>query len=290
MNLNENISRLKELMGFIVEQQSPSPELKAKVNQLTVSEGNKVKEYYQRHFSKPETISKFRSKNNLEEIKKFIPTIKYKIFSDKSGKKGFVKKNEPQIIYLNLNALYRIVKNDVSLNGDWLYDTILHEMGHLLDFKMQELGEKTIDSPSGYYNTTNNQDDYVQSEAETFARIQRLRQELELNPNADGDEIKRKLVELLRSKRIKFPNVKISNKNSPTGLIFTPIEINKGRLSELWRFYSPMTIDGSPNPDIAALFGKFSAYQNDGSIFLNLEDIGKVNVSTKAAPNLPPKT
>jgi hypothetical protein len=165
-------------------------------------------------------------------------------------------------------------------------DTILHEMAHLIDFKMQKLGEKTIASSSGYYDASvGNQDSYVQSDTETFARVQRLREALGLNPNANGNDIKQKLIEFIKSKKLTFPNVKISNVKSPTGLMFIPLQTSKGALSELWKFYSSMKINGTSVPDISALFGKYSSYQTNGSVVLNLDIIGKVNVSTKALPN-----
>jgi hypothetical protein len=287
MNLQENISRIKNVMGLISEQKTLSPELKKKVSQLITSEGNKVKQYYQQHYSKPQTVDKFNKRSNIDQIKKYIPTIKFRLISDNNGRLGFVKKTEPGVINLNLNSLVIFGGNDVKQKGTLLYDTILHEMGHLIDFKMQDLGERTISSSSGYYNATGGKDDYVESDVETFARIQRLREVLGLNPNAKGDEIKRKLIDFIKSKKLVFPNVKISNVNSPTGLLFRPIERTKGRLTELWKFYSPIKINGTSVPDISALFGKFSSYRNDGSIFLNLDIIGKVNVSTKAAPNSP---
>jgi hypothetical protein len=287
MNLQENISRIKNVMGLISEQKTLSPELKKKVNQLITSEGNKVKQYYQQHYSKPETVAKFTKRSNVDQIKKYIPTIKFRVLSENGGRLGFVKKTEPGVINLNLNSLLIFGGNDVKQKDTLLYDTILHEMGHLIDFKMQDLGERTISSSSGYYNATDGKDNYVDSDVETFARIQRLREVLGLNPSADGNEIKRKLIDFIKSKKLVFPNVKISNVNSPTGLSFTTIETTKGRLSELWKFYSPIRINGADVPDISALFGKFSSYRNDGSIFLNLDLIGKVNVSTKAAPNSP---
>jgi hypothetical protein len=51
-------------------------------------------------------------------------------------------------------------------------------MGHLIDFKLQSLGEKSISSSTGYYTPTDDKDNYVQSDVETYARIQRLREVL----------------------------------------------------------------------------------------------------------------
>jgi len=274
-------SGLTRLVNKILVEQNLTSELKSQITQLINIEDKKVKQYYQEHYSKPETVSKFKNKNNINEIKRFITTINYKPFFEKSGKNGFVNQNKPEVINLNVNNLFTKQGNTIIAKGSLLHDTILHEMAHLIDFKMQKLGEKTITTSDGYYNVNDGKDEYVDSDAETFARVQRLREVLGLTPNADGEEIKRKLIEFIKSKRISFPNVRISNAKS--GLIFTSINTSKGVLTELWKFYSPMKINNTLVPDISALFGKFSTYQTNGSVFLNLDIIGKVNISTKNA-------
>jgi hypothetical protein len=281
-------SDINRLVSKIVVEQDVSSEQKAEINKLITNESKKIKEYYQQHYSKPETVAKFKNKNNVNEVKKYIPSIRYKIYpgSERTAL-GYVKKEVPGLINLNVDKLFLKNENNVSANGSLLYDTILHEMAHLIDFKMQELGEKTITASTGYYNANSGdgkRDEYVQSDVETFARVQRLREVLGLNPNANGNDIKQKLIEFIKSKKLIFPNVKISNVNSPTGLLFTTTERSKGNLTELWGFYSPMTINGSKAPDISALFGKYSSYREGGSVFLNLDIIGKVNVATVAAP------
>lgn len=255
-------------------------------NTLVSTEGDKVKNYYLQHFSKPETIDKFKNKNNIDKIKKYIPTIKYILYSENSGVGGFVNQNKPGIINLNTNNLIRDIKGFVTSKGTYLYDTILHEMGHLIDFKLQELGENTIAKSSGYYKPTGGKDDYVFSDVETYARVQRLRETLGLNPNANGEEIKKKLIEFIKLKKLTFPNVKIQDVKSPTtGLLFTPTQTSKGELSDLWKFYSPIRINNTTVPDISALFAKFSSYRNGGLVFLNLDVIGRVNITTKGLPD-----
>jgi hypothetical protein len=80
-----------------------------------------------------------------------------------------------------------------------------------------------------------------------------------------------------------FPNVQIGGIQKPVGLMFTPSQA-KGVLTKLWGFYEPMRVDGTKNDDISALFAKFSSIK-DGKVFLNLDAIGKVNISTKALPS-----
>lgn len=281
MNLNENIFRLKELMGVIVEQ--ISDQNKKEMSQLIVQEGNKAKQHFLSLYSKPETIAKFSKRSNVDAVKRFIPTITYKKFSEKSGRNGYVKSNDYDLINLNILNLFQKRGDGYVQKGTKLYDTILHEMAHCIDFKMQALGEKTILSTDGYYDVSGGQDEYVSNDLETFARIQRMREIFGLEPNANGNQIKSKIIDFIRSKRFVFPNVKIADSTNPVGLIFIPPQ-SKGILSELWKFYTPIRIDGQKNSDLYALFAKFSSAK-DGKVFLNLDAIGKVNISTKALPS-----
>jgi len=281
MNLQENILRLKKLMGVIVEQ--ISEQNKKEMNQLIIQEGNKVKQHFLSLYSNPDTIAKFSKRSNVDAVKRFIPTITYKVFSEKGSRNGYVKTNDYDVINLNILNLFSEKNGNIVQNGTKLYDTILHEMAHSIDFKMKDLGEKTISTSIGYYDVSGDKDDYVSSDLETFARVQRMREIFGLGPMDKGNQIKDKIVEFIRSKRFVFPNVKIAESNDPVGLIFIP-PTKKGKLTQLWGFYDPIQIDGKKNSDLSALFAKFSVAK-DGKVFLNLDTIGKVNVSTKAMPS-----
>jgi len=275
-------SDLGKIVTKIINEQKISESDKRKISELIISNGNKAKSYYINHFSKPETINKFNKKDNISIIKNFIPTIGYKPFVERgTNKHGYVAQNKPKTINLNLYTLITKNGNTITPNGSMLYDTILHEMGHSIDFKLQSLGEKTISSSSGYYQPTDGKDNYVQSDIETYARIQRLREVLKLSPTANGGEIRNKIIEFVKSKKIYFPNVKIMADDTNTGiLIFELRTRTKGVLTDLWGFYNPLKINNTSAPDISALFAKYSKIEN-GRVILDLNLLGKVNVSTK---------
>jgi hypothetical protein len=275
-------SDLMRIVKRVITEQKISDSDKKMFTNHIVSNGDKCKDYYINHFSKPETINKFTNKNNILKIKEFIPVIKYKPFFEKSGKNGFVNQNNLNIINLNLNNLFTKSGGVLSPKGTLLYDTILHEMGHLIDFKLQSLGEQTIASSSAYYKPTDNKDAYVQSDVETYARIQRLREVLGLNPNAGGVDIKNKIVEFIKSNKIQFPNIRImGNDKNPGVLLFTEKNRTKGVLTELWRFYSSLKINNTYVPDISALFAKYSKINNNSVVILDLNLLGNVNITTK---------
>ena len=283
MNLQENIERIQKVMGILVEQ-SLSEQSKQDIIKLIKTEGDKVKQHYLLLYSNPQTITKFSKKQNVDLIKKFIPAISFKIFSEQGSRNGYVKTNDFDVIYLNLLRLFKKSGDGYIQNGGQLYDTILHEMAHCIDMKMQSLGERTISSSSGYYDVEDGKDEYVSSDLETFARVQRMREVFGISPGANGEQIKDKLVEFIRSKRFVFPNVQISGTQNPVGLLFSPSQA-KGVLTKLWGFYDPIMVDGSKNSDISALFSKFSSIKDNKKVFLNLDSIGKINLSTKGLPS-----
>jgi hypothetical protein len=274
-------------MRKIINEQSISNSDKQIINGLIKTNSQKAKSHYINHFSEQETINKFNKPSNVSIIKSFIPTIGYKPFVKTSGgQNGFVNKNNPKTI--NLNLYYLITKNGKTFSpkGSLLYDTILHEMGHLIDFKLQTLGEKSLTNSTGYYRPTDGTDNYVQSDVETFARIQRLREVLDVGSNANGTEIKNKIVEFIKSKKIQFPNVRIMGDDRNSGiLIFEQINQSKGVLTDLWTFYSPLKINNTSVPDISALFAKYSKIVNR-KVILDLNLIGKVNASAKGVVKL----
>ena len=284
----KKIIKLRESdMKNIINEQGISNSDKQIINGLVRTNSQKSKSHYIDHFSEQETINKFKNKNNVSIIKNFIPTIGYKPVIDKSGKyHGYVNKKNLNTINLNLYTLFSKNGNTISPKGSLLYDTILHEMGHLIDYKLQSLGEKSLTNSTGYYQPTDGYDNYVQSDAETFVRIQRLREVLGASSIADGKEIRNKIIEFIKSKKIQFPNVKIMADDRNSGiLIFEQINQSKGVLTDLWKFYNPLKINNTSVSDISALFAKYSKIEN-GKVILDLNLIGKVNASTKGIVKL----
>lgn len=303
MNLQENINRIKDVMGILNEQSSNDGVLEKllqipwlysiiskfgnqkfinRIHTLTKDNLKKVKQYYINHYSKPETIAKFKNKNNVDIIKKFITTITYMFYSQKGSTFGYVSKlKDASTVYLNVNRLFRNENYNIFSKGSLLYDTILHETAHLIDFKLKSIGETSITPSKGNYQAFSDKDKYVENDTETFARLQRLRELLKLNPKADGNEIKTKLVEFFKSGKITFPNVYVQEADDKLGIIFTPKHNVEQWLKNLWSFYSNMRVNGTQVSDIAALFAKYSYVirQYPTKIYLDLEKLGTIHTS-----------
>lgn len=302
MNLQESINRIKQVMGMLNEQSrvitsgsdtfETMDNYKEELGLIIKPQLDKVKQYYINHFNNPKTISKFKNKRLIGTIKQFISTINYDIYVKFYEKLATVTSEYPSTIFLNVHALFDQTPNDFikgnpfsETKTDWksegtkLYDTIFHEAAHLIQHKMIDLDEKTMNLLYDKNKVFSDNDNYVESVTETYARIQRLRYVLGLNPKSNGNEIKNKIIELIKLKKIIFPNVEITSPNRNM-LKFTKSNVDyvSAELSSLWGFYYEMKIDGTINDDISALFAKFS-YAEGNSVFLDFDKLGKMNIS-----------
>ena len=136
----------KELIGLIkkVITEQINEDDKNAMSKFIVDAGDRVKKYYAYFYSKPDTIAKFNKTANVKKIKEYIPKIKYKLINEKTRQYGFVNRDKPYVLNLNIYNLFTRSNNTIQPKGTVLYDTILHEIGHLIDFQLQRLGEKSI--------------------------------------------------------------------------------------------------------------------------------------------------
>jgi hypothetical protein len=262
---------------ILIEQKYNSDELKRK----SESNRQKVFEHYKKLYSNPQTKIKFKNKSNVQKVLNFIPTVKIRIYwsKDKSPSprsNGWVTKKE-DIINLNMYML---------TNGNQMYNTILHEMAHLIDFYLQKIGEDTITtSTAGFYNAQGSNDNYVASGDETVARIQRLRQMLGVGPLENKESFSQKFFQSIKDKKMTFGDYKKSKYGSGQYLVLTKSSTDKGVLTDLWNFYSnALKINNQKQDDIAALFANNSQIKNN-NVFLDLYKIAKVNINTKGITN-----
>ncbi len=72
MNLQENINRIKQMMGILNEQElnfDIPEDIKKEADAITKVLFDKAKQYYINHYSKPETTAKFVYPENVDGIK-----------------------------------------------------------------------------------------------------------------------------------------------------------------------------------------------------------------------------
>jgi len=299
MNLNENINRIKQVMGVLNEQTEikdipvEEPIFKERYDSVIRPLLDKAKQYYLKYYSDKKTISKFKYDDNVDIIKQFIPTIDYKTYREKDKRSGFVNETFPRIMYLNVYYLFDMGKFDLIPKTEYLYDTIFHEVAHLIDFRLDSLHEKTIMSTYNPLNVKDDDDKYIEDDMETYARVQTLRTKIGISPTANGTQIKNKILGAIKEGKITFPDVKVMSKGNILQFIkkgFTGQAINDAfntqDLKALDSFYASMVFNGTYNPSLSKLFAKFSTIDNN-SVFLDLDRLGMVNISVVDATKKP---
>jgi hypothetical protein len=292
MNLQENVNRIKQVMGVLNEQ--------TKIKEIPVEDEifkkrydpvirpllNKAKEYYIKYYSDKKNTSKLKYKDNIDIIKQFIPTIDYKPYYEYNDKTlGFVAHDYPTVMYLNIYYLFTQEKFDFTPKTEMLFNTIFHETAHLIDLRLRSLHEKTIMSTYNIFNVKDDDDEYTENDMETYARVQTLRTKLGISPTANGTQIKNKILGAIKQGKITFPDVKVKSKGNILQFIkkgFTGQAINDifntQDLKSLRDFYSTIRFNGNYTDDIYYLFAKFSTIDNN-SVFLDLDRLGYVNIS-----------
>jgi len=298
MNLQENIFRIKQMMGILNEQElnfDIPEEIKKEADAITKVLFDKAKQYYINHYSKPETIAKFANKDNVNKIKTYIPTIEYIFYFANDDRYGFVPKTSNALINLNITYLFK-EEGGKLIPINELYNVIIHEMAHAIDYILKMSNEKTITPTYNKDNVHDTHTKYAESDSETFARIQNLRNLLDLTPTSNGTDIKNKIIEYFKSGKITFPNVKLYIEGESNYLGFTTIDKRKilPDLTNLTYFFNQLTINGTKNDDIAFLFAKFTytpfVELPTTIVFIDLNKLGEVNISVVDATKKPNNT
>lgn len=230
---------------------------------------NKYIEYY----SSEEVLSKLRNKNNssvlIENLKK-IKVISY--FTPKGNSSdrawGYIYTNNLYTVFLNVYNFFN-GRINASIN-----DTIIHEIGHLIDFQLRRLGEIPSYMENSIISPSIN-DEYTISREEDYARVQRLRFVLSLSPLATIEELKQKLSDLVSNNRLKIDELKIDFLEQYMVLSYIK-PIRNLTLSELSSVLGQSVIDNYLASDIGYLFAKYS-FVKDGKIHIDLDKISKIN-------------
>jgi hypothetical protein len=299
MDLNENINRIKQVMGVLNEQTKQyelpveKPIFKERYDSIIRPILDKVKQYYLKYYSDKKNISKFKYNDNVNIIKQFIPTIDYKTYQEMDNISGLVTETFPTIMYLNVYYLFDMGKWDLIPKPKEIFDTIFHEVAHLIDYRLQSIKEKTIERTYNIFNVKDNDDEYIESDTENYARIQTLRLEFGISPNANGTQIKHKILAAIKQGKIIFPGVKVKSKGNVLQFIKDGF-IGQARndfhytkdLKVLDSFFQPMVFNGRYDYSLSKLFAKFSTIDNN-SVFLDLDILGRVNISVVDATKKP---
>jgi hypothetical protein len=244
-NSNKPSLKGQQIDPFEVEKQKflkNNPGAEKRINKVF----NSSKKWYTDHYKKEETLEKFENKANRDKLVNFINEeikLKYwnrncdsemsKIWEKQFSKSdGWVWPSECQMINLNME----------NHDSDPYYiETIPHELGHCIYYKLKQLGEDPISgnkdastsisptyingfSEAGWTDgqskqgfSLSSEETYLTSEPENQTRLMKLRMILNIGLIDTCEQIKQKFEENIKNGNLKFnfltPSEFIKNKN-----------------------------------------------------------------------------
>jgi Rad3-related DNA helicase len=234
-------------------------------------------EYFTDFYKNPQSISKFRNKSNVDKLLKEINKVKVitHLKNDDPNLNdswGYVFTNNLYTIYINY---FNFFNNKVNAN---IYDTILHEMGHLIDFQLRRLGEIPSYMEPSILRPQSEPDFYIISREEDYARIQRLRNIFKLNPIGTFDEIADKINEFISSNRISVAHLELKISPDKKKLIVVLSKNFKSlTLGNVSYILGNLVIDDYLATDIGYLFAKYAKLVNQNILEIDLVKINNVN-------------
>lgn len=236
---------------------------------------NQAVDFYTKHFSKPDTISKLKNPESGARILEFLKKIPFALIMmgpDVAGK-AFPTKN-PDNYFMFINILHA-QKN--------LCETVRHEMGHVIDYYLRYgLGEKTIDKIDPIHKEDPNKKAYLSNEFEIFSNMQGFRKFFTIEPKDDGKTICDKIENYFNSNALP-DDVASGFVRSGNDLIFkvadvmTPKIISKTIIEGVRDFFNKIF----DNHDVESLFANFSYFNpTNKTITLYCDKLAQTNITT----------
>jgi hypothetical protein len=253
-----------------------SEENKNKIIDKINKDLKKCVDYFAEYYKNPDNLRKFKNQKNIDTLIQEINKVKVityfkKYNSDLDTSWGYIYTNDLYTIHINYFNFF-----NKKINAS-IYDTILHEMGHLIDFMLRSLKEAPSFFEFGHMRAKTNTDKYIISREEDYARIQRLRNIFKLNPIGTYQEIADILNEYIKSKRIELGNLELEISPDKKNIIVkTNVNLSKLELTDLAYVFGNIVIDNYLATDIGYLFAKYAKVENN-NILVDLVKINNIN-------------
>lgn len=237
---------------------------------------NKCINYFTEYYKNPQNLSKFKNESNIDKLINEINKVKIvtyfkKYDNDLDTSWGYIYTTDLYTIHINY---FNFFNNKVNAN---VYDTILHEMGHLIDFMLRSLSEIPSFFEIGHMRPKSIPDQYIISREEDYARIHRLRNIFKLNPIGTYQEIADKFNEFIKLKKINILNLNLEISEDKKNLIVkTNNNISNLNLTDLAYIFGNIVINNYLATDIGYLFAKYSKINNT-NINVDLVKINNIN-------------
>jgi hypothetical protein len=147
----------------------------------------------------------------------------------------------------------------------------------LVDFQLRALGEKPSYMEESVLIPKGRVDEYIISREEDYARIQRLRNLLDIHPFETHEGIGDAIMELVNDGKMYVPHLSISLSSNKKKLVFGFIKkIPKLGISDLAGIMGGLIVNEYMATDIGYLFAKYGSVSS-GKIEVDLEKISKIN-------------
>lgn len=269
MNPDEKKKKISEI----------SPKLDAAVK--------KARDEYEAWFKNPDTSKKFPSlfdKTKLMTVSSYIQTIKkinliFNLPKDKNpGTMGWVSSNEPTVININVPKFH---DGDSFTNSD-VYQTIKHEMAHLIDNYLTKIGVKTYNQTVDTSTQELYDKNYIINDKDQYARLNLLRSTIGAAPMDGAKELLTKFMNKVKENVITFPKLDVSvskstqssqkNNTDLSNAYYSWIEQNGG-----------IFVNNSPIHNFSQLFGTFAARGSGNSVLINFNLIADLNITSAKA-------
>jgi len=252
-----------------------------KIKENSVSQINKSIAEYKKWFSNTTTQKKFKP-NELKIVNSKLGPYLDKITNvnltfdpPKATVIAWVNKKNRSTINLTVPMIHDTKK----YIGSSLYETIKHEIGHLIDYFFEDNGIRT------YYKTvdTNTQQEYIDNysinDRDQYTRLNVFRTYVVAEPNDPPILLLKKFLNKVDE------GVITSNKWNFKGVFLsTKIKKNSNDVAEkINKFlYNTIFYDGKYSLNLEQLFATF-AFMNGSDIYVSFDLIANLNVTSKEA-------
>jgi hypothetical protein len=237
---------------------------------------DKCKTYFETYYIREDVKTKFLNKSNADRLISEIKKVKSKVNLNPQGSDiddawGCIFTNDLYTIHINY---YNFFNGKIDAN---IYDTIVHEMGHIIDFQLRRMNERPSYQEVGFLKPKTDSDKYIISREEDYARVQRLRNILFLPPFATEEEIVDGIKSLIKENKFYFPNLTVEFSEDKLKMLLKGSNpIKNLELNHLSWVLGNLVVNGYLASDLGYLFAKYGQVVQ-GVIEIDLSKISKIN-------------
>jgi hypothetical protein len=268
--------RDKEIILWNTYRSTPSKKHETEIIQYVNEQLKKSIDWFITYYSNPDVHKKFKNKSNPINLINGLKRIKVIVNLSPTGAGaddawGWIYTNNLYSIYINF---YNFFNGRIDSS---IYETVVHEMGHLVDFQLRFLGETPSYMEDSLISPKSKMDIYIISREEDYARVQRLRHLLNLHPFETYDNITDALMKLVVEGKMYISDIRITSSVDKRKLRFAFIKkIPPLSLSNIAGIFGNLVINEYLATDIGYMFAKYALVSN-GIIEVDIEKIAKIN-------------